>query len=142
MEELLGTKIINNKFEEVYTDDVVKTKIISLLFTASWCSPCTIFEKELMELYHEANLGEKIFEVIHVSFDKTEDAFKKSITNKPWLFIPFNDPKKKELADKFEIMSIPMFLVLRPDGTVLSDTGRKEISEDGLRVIDYWLQSL
>ena len=142
MEELLGTKIINNKFEEVYTDDVVKTKIISLLFTASWCSPCTIFEKELMELNHEANLGEKIFEVIHVSFDKTEDVFKKSITNKPWLFIPFNDPKKKELVDKFEIMSIPMFLVLKPDGTVLSDTGRKEISEDGLRVIDYWLQSL
>lgn len=144
MEELFGsgTKVINNKFEEMSVEEILKTRIICLLFTATWCSPCTIFEKELMELYNEANLGEKVFEVIHISFDKSEDVFKKSILNKPWLFIPFNDSKKKEFADKFQVISIPMFLVLKPDGSVLTENGRKQISEEGLRVIDIWLQDL
>jgi nucleoredoxin len=142
MEELLGSRIINNKFEEILTEDVYKTKVIALLFTATWCSPCTIFEKELIDLYNEANIGDKLMEIIHISFDKGEDSFKKGIQNKPWLFIPFNDSKRKELTDKYQILSIPMFIVLKNDGTLITEDGRKELSEYGLKVIDKWCQNV
>ncbi len=141
MGEFLDFKVHNNKFEEVLHEDVYKTKIIALLFTATWCSPCTIFEKELLEIYNEANIGEKVFEIIHISFDKTEESFKKSM-NKPWLYLPYNDAKKAELIERFEITSIPMFLVLNSNGAVLTDTGRKEISEEGIKVIDKWLKNV
>jgi nucleoredoxin len=140
MEEIIGNKLTNNKLEEVNISDAMHAKIIALLFTATWCSPCVIFEKELVDIYNEANIGEKNLEIIQISYDKSEDIFKKSITNKPWLFIPFNDNKIKELTDKFGVLSIPMFFVMNKDGKIITDTGRKELLNEGVKIIDKWLE--
>jgi len=139
MERFLGKKLINNKNEEILIDDVLKTKVIALLFTASWCSPCLIFEKQLIEIYNDANMGDKVFEVIHISFDHTEGEFKKCLNEKPWVFFPYNDPKINELTEQLNIESIPEFLVFNQNGKLLTECGRKEINEKGGKVIDEWI---
>ena len=72
MEEIIGRKFLNSKLEEVDPQEIFKCKIICLFFTASWCTPCEIFSKELIEIYNEGNQGEKLLEIIQVSYEKPE----------------------------------------------------------------------
>ena len=139
MEFLLGQRLINSKNEEILLEELLKSKIIALFFTATWCSPCSIFEKLLLELYSDANMGDKVFEVVQISFDHTEAEYKKSLLDKPWLFFAYNDPKIKELTDQFGIETVPMFLVFNSGGKLITDKGRKEIYDEGFKVIDDWI---
>ena len=64
MEEIIGKRFITCKNEEVDAQKIYNCKLICLFFTASWCSPCEIFSKELFDIYtHEANQGEKLLEI-------------------------------------------------------------------------------
>ncbi len=139
MERYLGKKLINNKNEEILIEDVLKTKVIALLFTASWCSPCLIFEKQLIEIYNDANMGDKVFEVVQISFDHTEGEFKKSLNERPWVFFTYSDPKINELTEQLNIETIPGFLVFNQNGKLLTECGRKEINEKGGKIIDDWI---
>lgn len=140
LETILGSKFINNKFEEQNQIDIFNTPLICLYFTAKWSSPCEIFTKELLEIYEDANEGDKIFEIIHIPFDKSDSEFKSSISDKPWVFIPLNDERVEQIKNKFKVTSIPVFLLIDKNGNILSDTCRKDISSEGPKVIDTWLK--
>ena len=140
MEVILGNKFINSKFEEQQHAEIFKAPLICLFFTAKWCSPCEIFAKDIIEVYDDANEGEKVIEIIQLSFDKTEQEFKSCISDKPWIFIPFNDERIEAIANKYEVRSIPVFLLLDGNGNVISENCRKEISEQGVKVVDSWLK--
>ena len=60
---ILGEKFVDSKNEPIKNiqDDVFSAKLIGLLFTSRWGSPCKIFEKELIDIYNEVNEGEKIW---------------------------------------------------------------------------------
>lgn len=139
---LYGKKFINNKFEEVPSESILSCKLICLFFTAQWCSPCTILAKELLKLYEETNQGQKLLEIIQVPFDKSEALFKSDIADKPWVFIPFNDPFIKEIVNKLKIYYIPVFLLVDRNLNIISDTCRKELIEEGPTVSEKWLNSL
>ena len=94
-------------------------KLICLYFTAQWCSPCTIFAKELIKLYEETNQGQKLLEIIHISFDKNEASFKADIADKPWVFIPYNDPFIKEIILRLKIYFVPVFLLVDKDLNII-----------------------
>jgi nucleoredoxin len=142
MDSLIPPKLINSKFEEISPEDIKNliygSKLIALLFTASWCSPCTILEKELLEIYPEANIGEKTLEVIHLSFDRKESEYKTAIANKPWLFVPFNDNFIKIMSEKFGIIAVPVLIILDRNGKVVCESGRKVIMEEGIKAVERW----
>jgi nucleoredoxin len=140
IQNLIGKKFFDNKNEEVKNlDEIYNSKLIALFFSASWCSPCRIFEKELIDIYQDVNQGEKNFEVIQISLEKSEDVFRKWIVNKPWKFIHFNDNKSQELCTKFNVLNVPMLFVFNHNGKLITETGRKELNEEGVAVVDKWL---
>jgi nucleoredoxin len=137
-----GKKFINNKFEEVPCETILRCKIICLFFTAQWCSPCNILAKDLIKLYEETNQGQKLLEIIHISADKNEAAFKADIVDKPWVFLPYNDPFIKEIVNKLNVYYVPVFLLVDKDLNILSDNCRKELVDEGPAVSERWLQDL
>ena len=137
-----GKKFINCKHEEVSSEAILNCKLISLYFTAQWCSPCTIFSKELIKLYEETNQGQKLLEIIHISFDKNESSFKADIADKPWVFIPYNDPFIKEIINRLKIYYVPLFLLVDRDLNIISDKCRKELIDEGPTVSEKWLKNL
>merc|ERR1712063_99522 len=49
----------------------------------------------------------------------------------PWLALPYAKRTEKELlSDTFGVRGIPSFVVLRPDGTVVSTDGRSKVMSD------------
>merc|ERR1711924_35286 len=88
------------------------------------------FTPKLAEWY-SANLKAKCLEVVFVSSDKDEAAFKDYFGEMPWLALPFADRERKEsLSSKFKVQGIPTVVILDADGKLITKDCRTAISSD------------
>jgi len=103
---------------------------VGVYFSAHWCPPCRGFTPKLAEMYADAFRG-KGMEIVFVSSDRDADSFKEYFAEMPWCALPYDRREAKEaLSKKFKVKGIPMFVVLGPDGEVITTDGRSAVSED------------
>jgi len=116
-----------SEFKEVDAQSVLKGKVVALYFSAHWCPPCKAFTPILRDLYEE--LSDEQFEVIFVSFDRTEEAQKEYMheLHGDWVTIPFGDPLIQDLGSKFQVSGIPALLIIKPDGSVVNPNARGDV---------------
>jgi nucleoredoxin len=108
----------------------LKGKVFAFYFSAHWCPPCRGFTPQLAEWYKN-DLKDKGLEIVFVSSDKTEDAFKEYFSEMPWLALDYTDRKlKEELSEHFGVEGIPSIVILDADGSVISKDGRGAIAGD------------
>ena len=139
MYKLFGQIFYDNKMEIVKNNkEVFDCTLLGIIFTADWGSPCRIFKKDLINIYNEMNEGEKVFEIIQVSFDKNENDFKAGINGLPWKFLPWDFSGKEELKKKYGVLTVPKFFPIDKTGKSLSDTGREDLLEYGVDICEKW----
>jgi len=127
---LLGEKLHNHQGEVSTADALSGKKAIALYFSAHWCPPCRGFTPKLAEWYKK-DLQAKGLEVIFVSSDKDEDAFKEYFAEQPWLSLPYaNRDAKAALSKKFKVQGIPSLVILDPAGNTITLDGRGAVSND------------
>merc|ERR1712060_403428 len=128
MGKLLGESLLK-KDGKMNTKDLCENEVIGIYFSAHWCPPCRGFTPALAERYsHLKEAGAKV-EVIFCSSDRDENAFKEYFGEMPWLALPYERRKEKELlSDTFGVQGIPSFVVLNPDGTLLTTEGRAKLT--------------
>jgi nucleoredoxin len=115
-------------------------KYIGLYFSAHWCPPCRGFTPKLAEFY-KTGLQDKM-EIVFLSSDRDENAFKEYFGEMPWSALPYEKRKEKELlSDAYGVQGIPSFVVLSPDGALLTTDGRSKVMSDpkGENLPDGWL---
>merc|ERR1712014_212625 len=84
---------------------------------------------KLVEFYN-SGLKEKM-EIVFVSSDRGGIAFKEYFGEMPWQALPYEKRKEKEeLSDAFGVQGIPSFVVINPDGTVITTEGRAKVMSD------------
>jgi nucleoredoxin len=129
LDELLSSAKLLSASGEKSGDDL-KEKVFALYFSAHWCPPCRGFTPQLAEWYKNG-LKDKGLEIVFVSSDKTEDAFKEYFNEMPWLALDYSDRKlKEELSDFFGVEGIPSVVIIGADGSVISKDGRSAIAGD------------
>ena len=139
MYKLFGEVFLDNKMEIIKDNkEVFDCTLLGILFSAGWGSPCRIFYKDLINIYNQMNDGEKVFEIIQVSFDAKEEDFKKAISGLPWKFLPLNFSGINELKKKYNVLTIPKFFPIDKTGKSLSDTGREDLLEYGVDICEKW----
>jgi len=110
---------------------VAKTagKPIGLYFSAHWCPPCRGFTPKLAQIYNDG-LKDKM-EIIFISSDRDEAAFKEYAAEMPWPALPFAKRAEKEsLSDSMGVQGIPSFIICNSDGTVVTTDGRSKVMSD------------
>jgi len=115
-------------------------KPIGLYFSAHWCPPCRGFTPKLAG-YYKDGLKDKM-EIIFVSSDKDEAAFKEYHGEMPWPALPYEKRKEKDLLSKhMGVQGIPTFAVINPDGSIVTTDGRSKVEKDpkGENFPDAWL---
>jgi len=105
-------------------------KAIGIYFSAHWCPPCRGFTPQLGEWYNK-DLKEKGLEIVFVSSDRDEAAFKEYAGEQPWLSLPYDQrAKKDELSKKYKVQGIPSFVIIDPEGKTITTDGRSAVSQD------------
>merc|ERR1712076_210075 len=130
LEELLDQSFVAGDGSEVKWADL-KGKPVGLYFSAHWCPPCRGFTPKLIDTYKKVKEAEKEFEIIFVSSDSDENAFKEYFGEMPWLALPYSERGVKEkLSSHFGIEGIPSFVMIGEDGKIISDNCRGAVGED------------
>ena len=65
-------------------------EFVGIYFSAHWCPPCRGFTPVLSEFYNEVNKDGKKVEIIFVSSDQDEAAFKDYFSSMPFKACPFD----------------------------------------------------
>lgn len=100
-----------------------KGKYLLIDFWADWCKPCIEKFPEVKSLIDE--YGNQGLEVLFVSFDKTEDDWKKSVKKhniSKWdhTYIGLQNLKSKEtISYKYDIQPIPAYILINPKGEII-----------------------
>ncbi|XP_054793798.1 probable nucleoredoxin 1 [Prosopis cineraria] len=123
--------LIRNNDDQVKIESL-RGKKLGLYFSASWCSPCRQFTPTLVELYNELS-PKADFEIIFVSADEDEDAFRGYFSKMPWLAIPFSDSNAHNHLDElFKVRGIPHLVMLEENGKVSTENGVEVVREYGV----------
>lgn len=123
--ELLGSTLLRKKddgsFEELATETALDSKVVALYSSASWCGPCRNFTP-LLKKFHEARKEHGDFEIVFVSSDSDEDAFKEYYQQHHgnWLALPYTSKDiKAKVSRKFKVEGIPNLALLDPNGNTI-----------------------
>jgi len=129
--ELFGDKLLKQDTEVDTTEVLGKATAVGIYFSAHWCPPCRGFTPELAKCYKNAYEA-KGLQIVFVSSDKTEEAFKEYYGEMPWLALPYSARDlKTKLSKKFKVQGIPTFVVLDgATGETITTDGRESVSED------------
>ncbi len=103
-------------------------KFVGVYFSAHWCPPCRVFTPALVK-FRDANV-ENNFEVLFVSADQSEREKQQYIqeTGMKWPSVPgASGPAHRDLEMRFHISGYPTLVILAPDGTVVTSSGRDDI---------------
>ena len=101
-----------------------KKKLIALYFSAHWCPPCRKFTPQLVEYYNRVEPQHPEFEIIFVSFDRSQFAMETYMreANMPWPAIDFAKVPGKEAIRKYAGEGIPCLVLVDASGKVISDS--------------------
>ena len=71
--------------------------------------------------------------------DESQMQFNQMASQSPWLSIPYLDERVMDLKSMYSITAVPVLVILRKDGTVVTANGRNDIyaMEDG--AITHWI---
>lgn len=97
-----------------------QNKFVLVDFWASWCGICIASMPEIKEI---AEQYKDKMDVIGVSIDTKEDAWRKAMAKhpEPWPQYITTAKGYKDLFDKYQVGNgVPYYLMVAPDGTVLS----------------------
>uniref|UniRef100_A0A914CFU6 Thioredoxin domain-containing protein n=1 Tax=Acrobeloides nanus TaxID=290746 RepID=A0A914CFU6_9BILA len=129
MSQLLADVPLKRKDgSSVDVEQTLQGKVVALYFSAHWCPPCRKFTPILRDFYDEITDDED-FEIVFVSKDTSEAELQNYLSEAHgnWLYVPFGHDKIDDLAKRYNIAGIPSLIVIKPDGTVISENGRSEI---------------
>ncbi|KAM7268767.1 hypothetical protein ACFE04_010933 [Oxalis oulophora] len=122
--------VIDKDGSKVPVSELVGKNIL-LYFSAHWCPPCRMFTPQLIKVYHEIKATDNSFEIIFISSDRNQSTFNKYFSTMPWLALPFGDPRKKLLSNKYKLKGIPAAIVIGPSGETVTTKAGDLISAHG-----------
>ncbi|KAG1671015.1 hypothetical protein FOA52_014259 [Chlamydomonas sp. UWO 241] len=102
-------------------------KYVGLYFSAHWCPPCRAFTPQLKEAYEALTKAGKPFEIVFVSSDRSVGEFNDYYASMPWAAMAWDAKEKAELSTRFSVAGIPTFVMLSPDGQVVSSNARSAV---------------
>ncbi|KAH0852217.1 hypothetical protein HID58_094155, partial [Brassica napus] len=107
-------------------------KTIGLLFSVASYRQCKEFTSKLEEVYKKLKENNEDFEIVLISLEDDEDAFKQDFDTNPWLALPFNDKSSSKLTRHFMLSTLPTLVILGPDGKTRHSNVAEAIDDYGV----------
>lgn len=113
----------------------LKGKVVLLDFWASWCGPCRISNKGFVKLYPKYK--DKGFEILAISLDDSDEAWKKAITKDKisWPQVIDRGGWEANTAAKWNIMALPTSYLIDKQGRLVAMDLEKKDLENALEML-------
>merc|ERR1711977_793840 len=134
----LGAELTTKDGAKPTAEVLADKDFVLIYFSAHWCPPCRGFTPVLIEWYKEAVAAGKNVEIVFVSSDKDEGAWKSYWDSMPWLSVKFGDSQVQTIKQENSVSGIPKLSVYRGNGSVAKDNGRSDVASSGLAAIEAW----
>jgi len=103
-------------------------KFVALYFGGSWCPACIHYYPKLKKAYNEIKALHDNFEIVFISWDQNDIAFKNYYAKHPWLALPYAARYvERRLTKKFNVSGIPTVILLDGDANLYEEEGRSKI---------------
>ena len=80
-----------------------------------------------------------MIEVVYVSCDKSEQDFKDTYKQMPWMSFEYSDPRHKSIVTKMDIAGVPkVFCLDAKTGFLITKKARKDICDLGVSCLKNW----
>lgn len=106
---------------DIENTDSYKGKVILLDFWATWCGPCVKGIPEVTKFKDDLNSNS--FEVISISLDEDQEAVTDFLEHTPMSWVHWHAGARNEQVKKFNITSIPTYVLLDSKGVIRSWSG-------------------
>lgn len=94
---LIGSELTDAKGQPIPAPQLPSDGVLGIYFSAHWCPPCRMFTPELTAFYRkfkETEAGSRL-EIVFVSSDRDEEAFKEYLAEMPWPAVPYKERARK-----------------------------------------------
>lgn len=135
--DFLSDKLVDANGKKI-TASSLKGKMVGIYFSANWCPPCHQFTPLLVDF---CNKNKDDFEVIFVSSDYSDTDKKKYMETYKMKWPSLTGSKSQQgdmLAQAFQIQGIPTLIIVAPDGTPLTASGREFVMNDPEGSLKIW----
>lgn len=112
---------------------------VLLDFWASWCGPC-IEEFKNLKVLHAKYKGKASFEILSISTDKSESAWKNALKNQqlPWVQMHDGQGDKAIAVSQFAVTALPTTFLIDPQGKIIAKNLRgKELEAYLVKLFGY-----
>nr|XP_003461886.1 nucleoredoxin-like protein 2 [Cavia porcellus] len=138
---LAGRRLMTREGASVEAEAALQNKVVALYFAAAGCALSRDFTPLLCDFY--AALRPAPFEVVFVSADCSAQEMRDFMREQhgAWLALPFHDPCRHELKQRYNVTTTPKLVIVKQNGEVITHKGRKQIRERGLACFQSWVQA-
>ncbi|XP_066449326.1 nucleoredoxin-like protein 1 isoform X1 [Eleutherodactylus coqui] len=153
MAELFLGKVLlknNSDLDELDTDreiwERLENRILLLYFAESGCLRCQEFAPLLKDFF--TKLTDEFYvnrscqlALVYVTRDRIEEEHDSFIRDMPkrWLLVPFEDEEfRRDLEVQFSVSEVPVLVVLKPSGEILSPNAVDEVTRLGPPCFKNW----
>ena len=135
-EELFPDGLINAKGEAIPVH-AIEGRLVGIYFSGHWCPDCRRFSPRLVAF---RNLNKAEFEVVMVSYDKSEPELFNYMTtfNMEWFALKWKSAPAEALKDKFQVKNIPMLVVVAENGKVVTTEGVPDVQNAPETCLQAW----
>jgi len=141
MDVLSGHKLMKKDGSLVEADTALKDKnYVLFYFSAHWCPPCRQFTPMLADFYKEDDVSDAGVEIVFVSSDRSQDdmlSYMKE-SHGDWLATEHGSELSNKLKQKFEVSGIPMLVICKKDGSLITKDGRSQVMGKGPEAVKGW----
>lgn len=130
--EVWPKEILASEKGTMLDSSTLKDKYLMLYFSAHWCPPCKAFTPVLSEAYTKLKATRDDFELVFVSSDRNEAAFKEYFDEMTFCALPFEHRETKSVLSKtFGVTGIPKLIMLGPVSN--EETMERPVINDNIR---------
>merc|ERR1712038_2078982 len=127
MDSLNGATLIKADGSKIEAEKALENKdLVLYYFSAHWCPPCRQFTPMLGDFYGEVSDD---LEIVFVSSDRSPDDMvsymKESHGDR--CGVEHNSALANDLKQKYGVQGIPMLVVVKKDGTLVTKDGRSHV---------------
>ncbi|XP_061119496.1 nucleoredoxin-like protein 2 [Conger conger] len=145
VEVFSGRTLLNKEGAVVDPEEALRNKVVGIYFSGGWCPPCRDFTPILCDFYTdliEESDPPAQFEIVFISSDKSPEDMIEYYHDMhgDWLSLPWHDQYKHDLQKKYNITAVPKLVIVKENGEVITEKGRKQIRDQGLACFRNWLE--